>query len=154
MTTDARWIRPVGGVSLARKEILMKTARSLPILLLAATLGLGACATGRNVQVESSSTPTARRGVQVNVQNDNTDDVDVYVMGGGQVWRLGHVTGLSNATLTIPASIVASSPELRLLADPLAAFNAYLSDPITVTSGDTVQFQIGSALGLSNVSVF
>jgi hypothetical protein len=132
----------------------MKMVHGLPILLVAATLGLGACATGRNVQVQSEAAPTARQGVQVNVQNDNTNDMDVYVMGGGQVWRLGHVTGLSNATLTIPAGIVASSPQLRLLADPLAAFNAYLSDPVTVTSGDTVQFQIGSALGLSNVSVF
>ncbi len=132
----------------------MKMVQGLPIVLLAATLGLTACATGRNVQVESSSTPTAGRGVQVNVQNDNTNDVDVYVMGGGQVWRLGHVTGLSSATVTIPAGIVASSPQLRLLADPLAAFNAYLSDPITVTTGDVVQFQIGASLGVSSVSVF
>jgi hypothetical protein len=48
---------------------------------------------------------------------------------------------------------VAASPQLRLLADPLAAFNAYLSDPVTVTAGDVIQFQIGSSLALSSVSV-
>lgn len=132
----------------------MKRVHGITMVALAAALVAAGCATGRNVQARSASGSATSNAVRVDVQNDNIDDMDIYVMGGGQVWRLGHVTGMGSANLTIPSGIVASATQLRLLADPLASLSAYLSDPVTVTSGDVIQLTIGSSLPLSSVSVY
>lgn len=132
----------------------MKRLHSIPFLALAAALAVVGCATGRNVQAGAVASTDRSNAIQVNVQNDNTYAMDIYVLGGGQVWRLGHVSGTGSASLTIPPGIVASAGQLRLLADPLGSFGAYLSDPIMVTTGDTIQFSIAASLPLSNVSVY
>jgi len=109
---------------------------------------LAACASSRAVQVRSSAVD---RALPLQVQNDNTADVDVYAMSGGQVTRLGTVTGLSSDTLQIPATAVTRGTELRLLADPIGAYGAYLSDPILASTGDVLVLRVASQLALSTV---
>jgi len=125
------------------------TARKtmLPVIAGMALL-LASCASSRGVQVGSSAVD---RALALQVQNDNTSDVDVYAMSGGQVTRLGTVTGLSSDTLRVPAHVVARGTDLRLLADPIGGFGAYLSDPVLVSSGDVIVFRIGSVLAQSSV---
>jgi len=120
----------------------------LPVIAGMAVL-FASCASSRGVQVGSSAVD---RALPVQVQNDNTSDVDVYVMSGGQVNRLGTVTALSSDTLKIPATAVTRGTNLRLLADPIGATGAYLSDPILVSSGDVLVFRVASQLALSTVT--
>lgn len=127
----------------------MNARRTVLPVLAGMTLLFAACASSRGAQVGSSAVD---RALPVQVQNDNTSDVDVYVMSGGQVTRLGTVTALSGDTLQIPATAVARGTDLRLLADPIGATGAYLSDPILFSSGDVLVFRVASQLALSTVT--
>lgn len=123
-----------------RKAMLLAAAGMILLLV--------ACASSRGVQVGSQAVD---RAVQVQVRNDNTSDMDVYAMSGGQFTRLGTVTAMTSDTLSLPATAVRRGPDLRLLADPIGGFGAYLSDPVLVSTGDVIVMRIAASLAQSSV---
>ena len=76
------------------------------------------------------------------VENRAFLDHDIYVVRSGQRIRLGTVTGNSQATFTIPPSIVGAVTALRFLADPIGAPRAPVSEEVTVSPGDRVVLTI------------
>lgn len=123
-----------------KKAMLLATAGMILLLV--------ACASSRGVQVGSQAVD---RAVAVQVHNENTSDMDVYAMSGGQFVRLGTVTAMSSDTLSLPATAVQRGSDLRLLADPIGGFGAYLSDPVLVSTGDVIVMRIGTDLAQSSV---
>lgn len=89
--------------------------------------------------------------VKIQVRNQNTADVDVYAVSGGQVTRLGMVTALSNRSLALPQSILSRGTDVHLMAEPIGGFGAYVSGPLLVSKGEVVVLRIGTAMPLSSV---
>ncbi|NIQ53638.1 MAG: hypothetical protein GWM92_09960, partial [Gemmatimonadetes bacterium] len=70
--------------------------------------------------------------IRVEVDNDNYLDVAVFAMHDQAATRLGTVSGLSSATLSVPGQWVVMG-RLRLLVDPIGSAEAYLTEDIPVS---------------------
>ena len=89
--------------------------------------------------------------IGVHVQNNNFLDVDVYAISEGLPTRLGTVTGNSSATFVLDGSL--ASQDLRIVATPIGGNGRASSGPIVASPGQTIDFQIGSMLRNSTVSI-
>ena len=109
-------------------------------LLAVALLSVGAACShfARSAEPEPQDQVTT-----VKVENQNFQDMNVYVLGsGGERVRLGLVTSLSTQVFTIPADIVRMSPQIRFLLHPIGARRNPISETITVMPGDHVELTI------------
>ena len=93
--------------------------------------------------------PTSPIGIVV--RNDNFLDVDVFAVADGMSRRLGTVTGLSSGSFTLDPAY--ASRDLRIVATPIGGFGRASTGNLAVSSGDTVEFTVGSRLGNSSVFV-
>lgn len=144
------------------------------VAAVAATLTLGACATGGassrfapmassadGASAEAASTaarerPAAApaRATTVRVENFNWNDVTVYVVQNGVRTRLGTITSMSTGSFRLPAQVLASTGNVRLLADPIGSSRGYMTEPILVRAGSQVSFNVQNSLSLSSVAVW
>ncbi len=83
-----------------------------------------------------------QQGASVEVVNDNYLDMTIYLLRGAQRFRLGTVTGHSTRVFSIPAYLVASSPSLRFLANPVGSNQNPISQDISISEGDLVRLRI------------
>jgi hypothetical protein len=91
--------------------------------------------------------------VTLEVQNNNFMDMHIYVMKDGFVRSLGVVTGLTTEELTIPEVLTLPGAEIQILAAPIGSRLSYLTDPIVVETGETVELMLQSELGMSTYSL-
>lgn len=127
--------------------------RSLCALIAILVWGGAACATGgASPEAAEDGPPPAERATRVQVENDHTSDMVIYVLADGQYSRLGNVTAHQRADLTLPRHVVNAS-DVRFAADPIGSRTAYLSERVLFSAGDVVALTIGSSLNLSSVSV-
>jgi len=112
-------------------------------LLISAIL-LGACAPGRDPATGPMPQPVPMTTIEV--QNQSTSDMRIYVVDGGRRVRLGSVTGTGTATFRIPDSIVAGGRDLVFQADPLAGRQVANSFSIYVAPGEQIQMTIPPAV--------
>jgi hypothetical protein len=111
-----------------------------PKLLALALLG-AACSHHAN-QAESEPAPERNEKTTVKVQNQNFQDMNVYVLAASQRVRLGMVGGLSTQVFEIPRDIVMISAQLRFEVHPIGGRRNPISETITVMPGDQVQLTI------------
>ena len=114
-------------------------------------LSLG-CGTGRSSTSEpapqSGSGPAAQgaRGqIQVQVDNQNFNDMNVYLIDAGTRVYLGLVSGLSKGSLVIPPGSGRSSHQVRLSADPIGGSSPIRTPSLLVGPGQNVYWTIGSS---------
>ncbi len=74
----------------------------------------------------------------ITVDNQTFNDMNVFVVNGGQRIRLGQVTSHQKSEFTIPATIVGSARELTFLAEPITRRGGAISNAIWVQAGDRV----------------
>ena len=72
----------------------------------------------------------------IDVENQDFNDMTVYVLRNGQRLRLGIAPGNKTTVLTIPRYLVNGTSYLRFEADPLAGNRSPVSEEIDVSSGD------------------
>lgn len=118
--------------------------RLLSLALL--TLILGGC--GRRSDPDRPPVPVSP--VQVEIENQNFNDVLVFVETGNQRIRLASVVGQDRASATIPPTLFISGP-LVFVAEPIGPREVYRSEPVSVSPGDRVLFRIGPQLAFSSV---
>jgi hypothetical protein len=119
---------------------MMTTLRARSLVLTIAAIA-AACGGGRTLQNGSSAT-------LLEVENLSTLDMTIYaVTGTGARDRLGTVTALSNETFEIPRSLVVSSLDLRIAADPVGSARTAFSDRLTLIPGETVTIRIPPSVG-------
>lgn len=97
--------------------------------------------------------------IPVQVQNDNMQDVNVYVVHGGLRSRVGIAGAASATTFVFPARYSAGAVTVQLLAVPLIGGrfgfrHSILSDPITVHAGQRILFNLESDLSRSTIGVY
>lgn len=110
-------------------------ARFLPMLALAATLGSGACATGRS----NPFAGTSSRKITIEVLNLYWNQATLHALRGSERFRLGIVQGKNSARYTMDWPM---SQSFRLEIDLLAGRKC-VTHEILLEPGDELHLQIG-----------
>lgn len=97
--------------------------------------------------------------IPLEVQNDNMQDVNVYVLHGGLRSRIGIAGAASATTFVFPARYSAGATTVQLMAVPLIGGrfgfrHSILSDPISVHAGQKILFNLESDLSRSTIGVY
>lgn len=119
---------------------------------------LGACApsTGRSLTSDGPTPGPAPRRVNttVAVENNNWSAMTVYVLRGSSRVRLGMVTSMSSAVFKIPASLLNTGADVRLVADPIGSSQVFVSPNVQVREGERIELSLQNHLAVSSVSVW
>ncbi len=115
-------------------------------------MGLGACASMPNRDPAYGAYGADE--VILQVKNFNWSDVTVYMLRGGVRTRLGMVTSMGEALFRLPGAMFASSPNVRLILDPIGSPLAFTTDPIYAQPGQFVQMNVENYLPLTNWAVW
>jgi hypothetical protein len=100
-----------------------------------------------------ANAPEGTRGaVGLVVQNQNFNDMDLYVVSEGLATRVGDVTGNSTARFSLDPSFFPAS-EIRVIATPVGGNGRASTGPLNVSAGQTIVFTIGSVLRQSTASI-
>ncbi len=91
--------------------------------------------------------------VTVEVVNHNYSDVNVYSVIGGQSLRLGTVTGLTTARLSLDEDRFGGGWGLRLRIEPIGSRERYTSPEVMAFAGGHVVLEIGAELSMSHISL-
>ncbi|HKK26787.1 MAG TPA: hypothetical protein VKB18_01775 [Gemmatimonadota bacterium] len=107
--------------------------------LVAATLGLGACASGSGGGQPSAMAAAARDSTaMVQVVNEHSTPMQVTLLGGGQSNFLGTVAISDTLTAKVPETFLGTDRRIRIAASPLGGTARRFSFPVYVTPGDVV----------------
>jgi hypothetical protein len=112
---------------------------------------LAACGASRSPAAEPAP-QSDRVSIPVQIDNQNFSDMNIYLISTGQRWLLGQSSGLSKATLTIPAGVVTATNRVRLLADPIGGSGRITTPLLIVPPGQRVYWTIGSDPATSTAS--
>ena len=131
--------------------------------LLAGLTGLTALALGGDSGRVTPSEPTPQPASEqegkapsgetvVQIDNQNFNDMNIYLLDEGNRVFLGAVNGLSTGTLAIPRAAGSSSFRVRLLADPIGSSIPITTPSLSVGPGQTVYWTIGTTTSNSFAS--
>ncbi len=115
----------------------------------AIALGCAACAPA----MEQASAGHFESKTTLHVDNNNWQDMTIYVMRGAARARLGSVRGMSKADFKITDTMVNGLGEVRIIADPVGSDRTYVSPVINVIPGSRVALTLQSHLPISYFSV-
>lgn len=118
---------------------------------LALLIACAACARGGS---DKPSLGKPAPGAIVVVANHNFADMNLYVVQSGMRVRLGTVTGLTTHRFRLPREVTRSVADLRILADPIGGAQTYLSPPVRVHPGQSLELILGANLNLSSLAVW
>ena len=100
----------------------------------------------------SGTAERADRTIEVQVDNQNFSDMNVYLLATGTRWLLGNVGGMTRATLTVPASLAPADLRVRLRAEAIGGRGATTTPLLIVPTGQHVYWTIGSDPAMSTAS--
>jgi hypothetical protein len=100
-------------------------------LLLAGALASLGCRTGHARSEEEGPLRTT-----IEVQNEDFNDMTVYVLANGARTRLGIAPGNKTTVLTIPDYLLNGVPVMRFVADPIGGNRTPVSEEVNVNPGD------------------
>jgi len=94
----------------------------------------------------------ASHAIPVEVNNQNFYDMNVYLLRGGARWLVGQVSGMTKATLTIPASLAPADDHVRLRAEAIGGAGATTTPLLIVPPGQQVYWTIGADPAVSTAT--
>jgi hypothetical protein len=106
-------------------------------LLLAVVLASLGCRTGHARSDEEGPLRTT-----IEVQNEDFNDMTVYVLVNGSRTRLGIAPGNKSTVLTIPEYLLNGVPVMRFVADPIGGNRTPVSEEVNVNPGDQLEMII------------
>ena len=89
----------------------------------------------------------------VDVENETSYDVHVYLLQKGHMVELGFVPSTRDSDLAIPAGVASWEEPVQFVADLVGSPDWYMTDPVTVDPSEDMQFTIESNLGNSSIVV-
>ncbi len=78
----------------------------------------------------------------LSVENDNFNDMRIYIHQGSQRIRLGTANGARVSPFKLPKSVVFGATSLRFEAVPIGGRGASISETITVHPGEAITLRI------------
>ena len=91
-------------------------------------------------------------GLQVQIDNQNINDMTIYLVRTGSRFLVGQAGGLSKTTLTIPEGITPPDLQVRLIAEPIGGSRPIRTPVLIVPRGQRVYWSIGSDPATSTAS--
>lgn len=91
--------------------------------------------------------------VTIMVDNQNFADMDLYAVGDGIWYRIGMVTGESEATFTLRHPLFGDNT-VQIVARPIGGWGYASTGLLNVKAGDTVEFTVSPLLSASGVFVW
>jgi hypothetical protein len=102
---------------------------------------------------EASADSTGQsRAIAVSVDNQNFNEMSVYLVHDGARWLVGQVGGLTKATLTVPAGLAPPDQRVRLRAEAIGGGGGTTTPLLMVPPGQRVYWTIGADPSLSTAS--
>jgi hypothetical protein len=101
----------------------------------------------------ATAAASSKDGIRVRIDNQNFNDMDVYLLDRGTRVLLGSASGLSRTTLLLPAAVTASGGRVTLQADPIGASAPIRTPQLLVAPGQQVYWTIGADRAGSYASV-
>ena len=100
----------------------------------------------------ADSTVVAESGATLEVENNSTLDVRVFVLRAGMQTRLGTVTGLSTAQFELKPNMI--DREIRLYASPVGASIRTVTDMLIVRPGQLVSWKLDDKLRSYRIGIY
>jgi hypothetical protein len=91
-------------------------------------------------------------GLQVQIDNQNINDMSIYLLRSGSRFLVGQAGGLSKTTLTIPEGMTPTDLRVRLLAEPIGGSRPIATPVLMVPPGQRIYWSIGSDPATSTAS--
>jgi hypothetical protein len=91
-------------------------------------------------------------GLQVQIDNQNINDMSIYLLRTGTRFLVGQAGGLSKTTLTIPEWISPPDLRVRLIAEPIGSSRPITTPVLIVPRGQRIYWSIGSDPATSTAS--
>ena len=91
--------------------------------------------------------------VSIVIQNNNSQDLDVFAFGDGGRRRLGTIVSHSTQTYFLDSGFIGASRTLQLTAEPIANRSGGVQARIGVQPGQEVRWTLESSLARSFFSV-
>jgi len=102
--------------------------------------------------ISRADSAEASTGLQVQVDNQNINDMNIYLLRSGSRFLVGQAGGLSKTTLTIPEAMSPGDLRVRLIAVPIGGSRPITTPVLIVPPGQRVYWSIGSDPSTSNAS--
>ena len=102
--------------------------------------------------ISRADSAEASTGLQVQVDNQNINDMNIYLVRTGARFLVGRAGGLSKTTLTIPEAMTPGDDRVRLIAEPLGGSRPIGTGVLIVPPGQHVYWSIGSDPSTSTAS--
>jgi hypothetical protein len=93
----------------------------------------------------------SREAIPVQVSNQNTSTMSLYLVREGARYLVGQVYGIGDTTVTIPASLVPPDRQIRLRAEAIAG-GSTTTPLLIVPDGQRIYWTLGSDLSISTAS--
>ena len=129
----------------------MSLRNGLMAAALAAVTTLGACAPTTSTNGPTNANP---RGSELFVENNNWQDMALYVLRAGSRWRIGSVPSFTKARFVLGEALIGGTGEIQLMADPIGSNARFISEPLFVQPGQRVNFRLENNLAVSSYSVW
>jgi hypothetical protein len=111
-------------------------------------LSLGACARSQRAADRPPPPP-----VQLEIDNHALGQMRIFVLHEGQSTRVGEVAGGGSQLFILPVHVLGVTGEIRLVAEPVAAFSRYVSELLIIRPGQRVVLTVENKLDASSVAV-
>jgi hypothetical protein len=126
---------------------------------MAVFLMLAAAACASHTPAEAGPAPVSRAdsahdstGLQVQIDNQNINDMSIYLVRTGSRFLVGQAGGLSKTTLTIPEAMTPPDLRVRLIAEPIGGSRPIATPALIVARGQRIYWSIGTDAATSTAS--
>jgi hypothetical protein len=133
----------------------MKELRAgMAVFLMLAAAGCASHAPDEAGPAPISRADSARdsTGLQVRIDNQNINDMNIYLVRSGSRFLVGQAGGLNKTTLTIPEAMTPGDLRVRLIAEPIGGSRPIATPVLIVPPGQRVYWSIGSDPATSTAS--
>jgi hypothetical protein len=127
----------------------MKGISESLIAFAAAAIIAGGCASATGTTQHQNADAASDR-TMIRVNNHNWSDMTVYLVRNGARMRLGSVSSLDTRTFEVPNSLLVSTGEVRLVADPIGSTRVFTSPPLLIAQGQGAEWRLENSLALSS----
>ena len=91
-------------------------------------------------------------GLQVQIDNQNINDMSIYLLRSGSRFLVGQAGWLSKTTLMIPEGMTPTDLRVRLIAEPIGGSRPIATPVLIVPHGQRIYWSIGSDPATSTAS--
>jgi len=145
--------RPCGAVSMALRRLRTRLGR-VAVWHTTLAIGLSACAQ-RNVHPDTAGLAPAGGGdarASLEVENNTTLDVRIFLLRAAMPTRLGTVTGMSTARFDLTLDMLGR--DVRFYASPVGGRQRTITDMIVVKPGQLVSLHLDNMMRSYRLSVW